>query len=74
MVPAPMRAHATDVIDHADGGEKRGNGEQKAGLVLGEVREQEGDGKAEQDEEAAAQEGWGSRIEKARLHLERIPC
>jgi len=69
VVPAPAGAHATDVIDEAGGGGEGGQSEEGGGVVLREVSQDEGRGKAEDDEQAAAQERSGARIEKVWLQL-----
>jgi hypothetical protein len=79
VVEAPASLHAADGVRSAGGSEEGGEDEERSGVDLGEVGEEDCGGQAGQDKEAAAKEGSLARIERAGEHtilnqLELILC
>ena len=71
VIPAPGWAHAADVVDGAGYGQEGGQDEEGSGVDLREVGHGEGDRKAEQNEDGAAEEGAGTRVEQGWFHLSK---
>jgi hypothetical protein len=68
MVEAPAPLHATDGVRCAGGSDESGEDQERCGVDLGEVGEEDGCGQTGQDKEAAANEGSIARIERAGEH------
>jgi hypothetical protein len=69
VVEAPAPLHATDGVRSTGGGCDGGEDEERSGVDLGEVGEEDGCGETGQDKEAAAKEGSLARIERAGEHM-----
>jgi hypothetical protein len=63
VIEAPAALHATDGVRGACEGDQRRKDESRSGVVVGEVREQKRGCEAGEDQDAAAQQRVGSRIE-----------
>jgi hypothetical protein len=68
VIEAPTALHATDGVGCARDGEEDGEDEEGSGVVVGEVREEKSGGETEENQEAAAEEGVGMRIEEGMFH------
>jgi hypothetical protein len=68
VIKAPTALHAANGIHGAGGGGDSGEHEERVGADLREAGEEDGGAQTDQDEEAAAQEGSVTRIEKAGEH------
>ena len=54
VVEAPATLHATGGVDGTEDGEERGDDEKRSGVVVREIREEDGRGQTCQYEETAA--------------------
>jgi hypothetical protein len=68
VVETPAPLHAADGVRSSGGGGEGGEDEERSGVDLGEVGEEDGSDQTSQDKEAAAKEGSLARIEGAGEH------
>jgi hypothetical protein len=68
VIEAPAALHAADGVGCAGDGEQGGDDEEGGGVVVREVGEEKSDGETEENQEAAAQKGVGTRVEEGVFH------
>lgn len=68
VIETPSRFHAAQVIDGSGDGCDGGKNEERSGMVVGEVGEQNRGTEAEEDQESTPKKGAVARIEKAGDH------
>jgi hypothetical protein len=68
VIEAPATLHATDSVGGAGHGDQCGEDEEWVGVDGGKTGDLNREGKAEKDEQNAAEEGSLARVEEAREH------
>jgi hypothetical protein len=72
VVEVPASSHAPDGVGGAGHGDEAGEDEERGGVVVGEVREEDGCGQTGEDEKVAAEKGTLARIEETGEHTNPI--
>jgi hypothetical protein len=68
VIEAPTTLHATDCVGCAGDGKQGGEDEERGGAVVGKVGEKKSDGETGENQDVAAQERVGTRIEEGMFH------
>jgi len=71
VVEAPGPLQTTDRVDGACSCGESGNGQQHGGVVMREVREQQGYREADEDEDASSEKRRNTRVEPGASHTAR---
>jgi hypothetical protein len=72
VIEAPTTLHAAGCVGCAGDGDQGGEDEERRGAIVGEVGEKKSDGETGENQEIAAQERVGTRIEEGMFHAGTI--